>query len=75
MGQEAEEAMKKKSPAKVIPLTSRRRAKVIPLTTHRREAMDLVKFIDTHGGKLAPFRAYQQVRPPSTSPASPVERA
>ncbi len=30
---------------------------------------------DAHGGKLAPFRAYQQVRSPSTSPASPVERA
>lgn len=53
---------------KVIPLKKRTR-KVIPLTLRRREAMDLVKFIDAHGGKLAPFRAYQQVRPasPSTS--------
>ena len=43
-------------------------------TRARREAIDLVKFIDAHGGKLGAFRAYQQVRPPSASPASPVER-
>ena len=50
----------------------KRRAKVIDITPRRREAMDLVKFIDAHGGKLGAFRAYQ-VRPPSTPP--PAERA
>jgi hypothetical protein len=45
-------------------------ARVIPLTERRREAMELVKFIDVHGGKLAPFRAYQQVSPPSVPPVS-----
>jgi hypothetical protein len=30
--------------------------------------MELVKFIDAHGGRLAPFRAYQQIRPKSTPP-------
>jgi hypothetical protein len=38
-------------------------------SARRREAMDLVKFIDAHGGRLAPFRAYQQVRPPPPSSA------
>jgi hypothetical protein len=36
--------------------------------------MELVKFIDAHGGKLGTFRGYgaaQQVRPPSTSPTAP----
>jgi hypothetical protein len=44
-------------------------AKVIPLTARRREVIDLVKFIDAHGGKLGPFRGYQ-VRPaaPPTPP-------
>ena len=27
-----------------------------------REAIDLVKFIDAHGGKLAPFRSYKSSR-------------
>jgi hypothetical protein len=43
---------------KVIPLNTRTR-KVIPSTARRREAINLVKFIDAHGGKLAPFRAYR----------------
>jgi hypothetical protein len=42
--------------------------KIVKFTARRREAMDLVKFIDARGGKLAPFRAYQQVRPKSTPP-------
>lgn len=46
----------------------KKKTKVIPSAARRREAMDLVKFIDAHGGKLAPFRAYQ-VRPPSSPPA------
>jgi hypothetical protein len=44
---------------KVIPFKKRTR-KVIPFTPRRREAIDLVKFIEAHGGKLAPFRAYQE---------------
>jgi hypothetical protein len=47
--------------------TTKRRSR---FTRARREAMDLVKFIDAHGGKLAPFRAYR-VAPPSTSPSPP----
>jgi hypothetical protein len=39
----------------------------------RSDAVDLVKFIDAHGGRLAPFRAYQQVRPPSASPTAPTQ--
>jgi len=42
----------------VIPVT-KHNPKVVPFTPRRREAMDLVKFIDAHGGKLAPFRSYQ----------------
>jgi hypothetical protein len=58
--------MKKKTKAK---------GKIVSITARRREAMDLVKFIDAHGGKLGAFRGYgaAQVRPPSTSPASPGE--
>jgi hypothetical protein len=52
---------------------TRKPAKVIPLTARRRKVIDLVKFIDAHGGKLGAFRGYQ-VRPPSTSPP-PTERA
>jgi hypothetical protein len=36
--------------------------------------MDLVKFIDAHGGKLGAFQGYGTSQPPSTPPASPVER-
>jgi len=36
--------------------------------------VDIAKFIDAHGGKLAPFRAYPQVSPPRTPSASPAER-
>jgi hypothetical protein len=54
---------------KVIPFKKRTR-KVIPLTPRRREAMNLVNFIDAHGGKLGAFRGYQG-RP--TTP--PPERA
>ncbi len=54
---EGEAGMKKtKKPAKVIPLTAR-----------RRKVIDLVNFIDAHGGKLGAFRGHQ-VRPPSTPP-------
>jgi hypothetical protein len=42
-------------------------AKVIPLTERRRETIDLVNFIDAHGGKLGGFRGYQ-VRPPPPPP-------
>jgi hypothetical protein len=51
--------------------TKKKGRKVVKLTPRRREAMDLAKFIDAHGGRLAPFRAYQQVRPPSSSPTAP----
>ena len=50
-------------------------AKVIPLTARRREAMDLVKFIDTHGGRLGAFRGYQVVKPPTPPTPPPPERA
>ena len=50
---------------------TKRTAKVIPLAPRRRKVIDLVKFIDAHGGKLGAFRGYQ-VRP-STPP--PAERA
>jgi hypothetical protein len=42
----------------------KRKAKVIDITERRREVTDLVKFIDAHGGKLAPFRAYRPAPPP-----------
>ena len=48
-------------------MTKKRTAKVIPLTPRRCKVIDLVKFIDAHGGKLGAFRAYQ-VRSPSTPP-------
>jgi hypothetical protein len=32
---------------------------VLPLTPRRREAMDLLKFIDAHGGRLGAFRPHQ----------------
>jgi len=40
-------------------------------TARRREAMDLVKFIDAHGGRLGAFRGYGAAqRSPRTSPAT-----
>jgi hypothetical protein len=48
----------------------RKPAKVIPLTERRREAVDLAKFIDAHGGKLGAFRGYG-VRPPTPLTAPP----
>ena len=56
------------------------KTKIIKLTPRQqREADALVKFIDAHGGRLGAFRGYgvaqrEQVRPPSTPPASPGER-
>ena len=35
---------------------TKRTAKVIPLAPRRRKVIDLVKFIDAHGGKLGAFR-------------------
>jgi hypothetical protein len=52
----------------------KRKGKVVDITARRREAMDLVQFIDAHGGKLGAFRGYGASQPPSTPPASPVER-
>jgi hypothetical protein len=49
---------------------TRKPAKVIPLTKRRRKVIDLVKFIDAHGGKLGAFRAYG-VRPPPPIPPPP----
>ena len=46
-------------------------AKVIPLTERRREAMDLVKFIDAHGGKLGAFRGYGAVARPDAERPEP----
>jgi hypothetical protein len=51
--------------------TAKSKRKVVKFTERRREAMELVKFIDAHGGRLAPFRTYQRVRPTGSSPASP----
>jgi hypothetical protein len=36
----------------------------------RKEARDLVAFIDAHGGRLAPFRAYRQDKA-TAAPAVP----
>jgi hypothetical protein len=60
VGEESEEAMKKEKK------TPKAKGKVVKFTARRREAMDLVKFVDAHGGRLAPLRGYRQVRPPST---------
>jgi|SoiMethySBSTD1v2_1073268.scaffolds.fasta_scaffold1997673_1 hypothetical protein len=49
-------------------------AKSASTLERRREANELVKFIDVHGGRLAPFRAYQQVRLPRT-PSMALHRA
>jgi hypothetical protein len=55
--------MKKRKPSN--------RANVLPLTPRRREAMDLLKFIDAHGGRLGAFRpptrpGRRHHRPPQT---------
>jgi hypothetical protein len=42
----------------------KRKGKVIDITERRREAMDLAQFIDAHGGKLKPVRAYRVAPPP-----------
>jgi hypothetical protein len=47
---------------------ARKPAKVIKLTTRRRKVIELVKFIDTHGGKLGAFRGYGVNRPPPPPP-------
>jgi hypothetical protein len=55
--------MKKKTKAK---------GKVVKFTARRREAIELVKFIDAHGGRLGAFRGYgAALRSPSTSPPPP----
>jgi hypothetical protein len=47
--------------------------KVVKLTPRRREAMELVKFIDAHGGRLGAFRGYGAAqRTPSGAPPSSV---
>jgi hypothetical protein len=48
--------------------TTKRRSR---FTRARREAMDLVKFIDARGGKLAPFRAYRAASTPPPPPDAP----
>jgi hypothetical protein len=45
----------------------KRKAKVIDIT----EAMDLVKFIDAHGGRLGAFRGWGAQRTPSSPPPPP----
>ena len=47
------------------------KSKIVKFTARRREAMELVRFIDAHGGRLGAFRRYGAAqRPPSTSPAT-----
>jgi hypothetical protein len=60
---EEEEVMKKKKANR----------KVVKFTERRREAMDLVEFIDAHGGKLGAFRGYgvRPPTPPTTPPPAP----
>jgi hypothetical protein len=36
-------------------MTKKRPAKVIPLTPRRRKVIDLTRFIDAHGGKLGAY--------------------
>jgi hypothetical protein len=51
----------------------KRKGKVIGITARRREAMDLVKVIDEHGGKVGAFRGYgagQRTTPPP--PPAPI---
>ena len=51
-------------PTKIIDIGRRRRvAKIIDITARRREALDLVKLIDAHGGKLVPFRGTARASP------------
>jgi hypothetical protein len=45
----------------------KRKGKVVDITVRRREAMDVVKFIDAHGGKLGAFRGYGAGQPPPRS--------
>jgi hypothetical protein len=39
-------------------MKTKKRGKVLKITGRRRKAMELVKFIDAHGGKLGAFRGY-----------------
>lgn len=70
MGEEAEEAVMRKKMKKA-------KGKVVKFTARCRETVELVKFIDAHGGRLGAFRGYgtARVTPPSSSPVPPVERA
>lgn len=65
--------MKKKMAKAGKLLNTRDARKLLNTPARRREAMDLVKFIDAHGGRLGAFRGYgaaQRTSPPPVAPSA-----